>query len=174
MFLGRREAEIHQQNVASFWRDQNIGGPQISMDDVSGIDARQCIGEAMCDSQAAWQVRTRTGAQNGLERFAGEVFQNRRQTSTVIDQRKRFGNASEFQRLKEHVFAPKTSGLCCAGVLGKELHKHRRPIRQAAGTVKGGARRHTDPINDLIICNNHRPPCLPGGLDRHLHAASRC
>ncbi|MFM0150310.1 hypothetical protein P0D89_50365 [Paraburkholderia sp. RL18-085-BIA-A] len=67
VLLSRREAEIHQQNIAGFRCDQNIGRPQIPMDDVGGMDARQCIGQVMRDSQAARQVRARAVAQNGLE-----------------------------------------------------------------------------------------------------------
>ncbi|MBB4512386.1 hypothetical protein GGD68_001138 [Paraburkholderia fungorum] len=70
MFLGRREAEIHQQNLASFRGDQNIGRPQISMDDVGGVDARQCIGQVMRNREAVRKVQARAVAQDGFERLA--------------------------------------------------------------------------------------------------------
>ncbi|MFM0342076.1 hypothetical protein PQR27_37125 [Paraburkholderia fungorum] len=70
VFVGRREAEIHQQNIAGFWRNQNICRPQISMDDVGGIDACQCIGQVKGDSEAARQLQARAVAQNRLERLA--------------------------------------------------------------------------------------------------------
>ena len=109
--------------------------------------------------------------QNGFERLACEVFQDQRQASAFIDQRERFGNASDIQRLKQQVFALETSGLGCVGVFRKELQKHRHPIRQAAGTVEVRARCRADPINGLTIRDDHCPPLSAGDLARHLHVA---
>ncbi len=166
MFVSRRQTAIDQQNVAGIWHDQNIGRPDIAMNDLSASKTGQHIGQLEADPQANARIQSRLTIQNGFQGHAREVFQHQREAVALIDQRERFGNASDIQHLKEPVFALHASGLGCVGVFRKALQQHRRPIGQAVGTVEVGARCHADPFKCLVVRDDHTPPLSrwPPGL----------